>query len=119
MRSMGATPVLLAAIVALAATARPSPATEFGITALLGTGSQAIEHNGVTGDDRGGIAVSSTHVFYSGDSATGRFNLADLSGGASIGTIRDSLASDLRIRTSSVPWMRSDGFTFWGWGIPR
>ena len=85
MRSMGATPVLLAAIVALAATARPSPATEFGITALLGTGSQAIEHNGVTGDDRGGIAVSSTHVFYSGDSATGRFNLADLSGGASAG----------------------------------
>ena len=95
MRSIRATLVLLAAILTLAATARPSPASEFGITALLGTGSQAIEHNMITGDDRGGIAVSSTHVFYTGDSGTGRFNLTDLSGGAPIGSLRDSLVSDL------------------------
>lgn len=58
---------------------------QFGITSLLTTGSDAIEISPVTGDDRGGIAVSSSRVFYTGDLATGRFALADLSGGASVG----------------------------------
>lgn len=62
-----------------------SHAAQFGITSLLTTGSNTIEISPVTGDDRGGIAVSSSHVFYSGDLATGRFALADLSGGAGVG----------------------------------
>ena len=32
------------------------------------------DHDAVTGDDRGGIAVGTSSMFYSGDSATGRFD---------------------------------------------
>ncbi|HXJ76896.1 MAG TPA: immunoglobulin domain-containing protein, partial [Candidatus Dormibacteraeota bacterium] len=46
----------------------------FRITALTPDSSQIVEHEQVTGDDRGGIAVSDTHVYYTGDGATGRFS---------------------------------------------
>ena len=49
----------------------------------------------MTGDDRGGIAVSTTNVFYTGDGATGRFAL-NLSGGVSTGYQYDALTSNLR-----------------------
>lgn len=55
----------------------------------------AIEHNFVTGDDRGGITVSNAVVMYTGDSATGRFSAADLSGAATVGHF-DSMTGDLR-----------------------
>lgn len=72
---------------------------EFQILELLATGSRVAEHNELTGDDRGGIAVSSNRVFYSGDEATARFNLSDLSGGTRVGRIYDSLVSNLRTET--------------------
>ncbi|MBK6528259.1 MAG: hypothetical protein IPF99_01310 [Deltaproteobacteria bacterium] len=34
-----------------------------------------VKHEVVTGDDRGGIAVSGSRLFYSGDTSTGRFDL--------------------------------------------
>jgi hypothetical protein len=72
-----------------------SEAADFAITSLGTTNSSVIEHSTVTGDDRGGIAVSNTRVFYTGDLTTAAFSLADLSGGASIGAQYDALCSDL------------------------
>ena len=70
----------------------------FRIDSLTPTACNLVEHNTVTGDDRGGIAISSTNVFYTGDSATGRFGL-DLSGGASVGRQYDALVSELSTGT--------------------
>lgn len=73
----------------------------FSITSLSSNNSLVVDHNQLTGDDRGGIAVSSTHVFYSGDEATARFLLADLSGGARA-TYLEVPVSDLRSETVYV-----------------
>ena len=48
----------------------------------------------MTGDDRGGIALSDGQVLYSGDGGTGRFTSNALSG-ASLGWLHDGLFSDL------------------------
>ncbi len=69
---------------------------EFQIAALLTSNSRVVDHNVLTGDDRGGIAVSTNRVLYSGDNSTARFALSDLSGGAALGTVYDALVSDLR-----------------------
>src|SRR5688572_4783073 len=79
----------------VALTAPPASAAPFGIVSLGTTGSAVVEHDVVTGDDRGGIAVSTSRVFYTGDAATARFALADLTGGASVGTRYDSLAGNI------------------------
>lgn len=76
--------------------------SEFQIQALTANNVSVIEHNTVTGDDRGGIAVSLSRVFYSGDNATGRFNIANLSGGASVGALYDGLVTDLATETPYV-----------------
>ncbi|MDV6032055.1 MAG: hypothetical protein F9B45_18575 [Phycisphaera sp. RhM] len=70
-------------------------AATFEINGLFDTGSAVVDHSSITGDDRGGIAVSDTHVFYTGDGATGRFSAVDLSGGASIGSRLDAMTSNL------------------------
>jgi len=56
-----------------------------------------VEHAGITGDDRGGIAVSGSRVFYNGDAQTGHFSRADLSGGTSLiaAAQYDGIFSDL------------------------
>ncbi|MEW6158726.1 MAG: SUMF1/EgtB/PvdO family nonheme iron enzyme, partial [Verrucomicrobiota bacterium] len=71
---------------------------EFKITSLSGANSAVIDHEGTTGDDRGGIAVSNGQVFVTGDTATGRYNL-NLSEGVSVGRLVDRLCSDLRSET--------------------
>ena len=68
----------------------------FRIDSLSTAGCAVIEHNTVTGDDRGGIAMSNTNVFYTGDGATGRFPLGTLAGGVSVGRGYDGLISNLR-----------------------
>jgi len=74
--------------------------TRFEITALLTTGSRVVDHNELTGDDRGGVAASSTHVFVTGDDNTARFLLTDLSGGAVASTTPlDGMVTDLRTET--------------------
>jgi hypothetical protein len=58
-----------------------------------------IDHNGLTGDDRGGIAASASQLLYSGDTSTARFALSDLSGGTALNRIFDALTCDLRTGT--------------------
>lgn len=55
-----------------------------------------VDHANITGDDRGGIAVSSNQVLLAGDAATGLFSADDLSGGTPLTTFYDALITDLR-----------------------
>ena len=88
----------LGAVTSVVATLRVDPITPdtFVVRGLFATGGQIVQHSSVTGDDRGGIAVSSNQVFYSGDEATGRFGIDDLAGGTRVGRIYDALVSNLR-----------------------
>jgi uncharacterized repeat protein (TIGR01451 family) len=72
---------------------------DFQITGLFTNNSKVVDHDSITGDDRGGVAISPTQVFVTGDAATARFNATDLTGGVSIGRIADSLCTDLRTET--------------------
>ncbi len=80
----------------------PAPNLGFQISELKTTNAQVIDHFGLTGDDRGGIALSSTRVFVTGDSATAGYNLADLSDGASIGRVANGLCTDLATNQAYV-----------------
>jgi hypothetical protein len=77
----------------------PDPA--FRITSLGTTGCAVIDHDAITGDDRGGVAVSDTTFFVIGDNSGGRYNLGDLSGGATAPQ-HDGIFSDLRSGTVYV-----------------
>jgi hypothetical protein len=70
-------------------------AATFEIGNLFTTGASLIEHAFVTGDDRGGIAISDSHVFYTGGGGTGSFSADDLSGGTNVGMTFDALTSNL------------------------
>lgn len=70
----------------------------FEITSLSTSGANLIEHEAVTGDDRGGIALSESNIFYTGDSSTGGFSTSNLSTAFSVGYVYDSLVSDLRTK---------------------
>ncbi len=56
---------------------------------------RTIDQSTEAGDDRGGIAVSGSQVFYTGDTATVRASLTDLSGLAAVGAQHDAMLSDL------------------------
>jgi uncharacterized repeat protein (TIGR01451 family) len=71
----------------------------FRILALQTNSFVAVEHSGITGDDRGGIAVSADNVFVTGDNATGRFPIDNLGGGTSLGRMYDALTANLRTDT--------------------
>jgi hypothetical protein len=103
--------MLTTAAVLFAAGASRTAAVEFGITGLFASNSQTIEISPIVGDDRGGIALSSSQVFYTGDTATGRFALADLSSGASVGAVRAFPLSDLSNGTVYVLGRVSGPFT--------
>ncbi len=68
----------------------------FQVNNLSTASCAVVDHNAVTSDDRGGIAVSPTRMFYSGDGATARFDLANLANITSIGRVEDALVSNLR-----------------------
>jgi len=74
--------------------AREVPAT-LEIISLGTTNSAVVDHNALTGDDRGGIAVTPDKVFITGDNATAGFDL-DLTNGADIGSVRDAMFSDIK-----------------------
>lgn len=78
-----------------------SSGLDFKIVSLGTTGSSVVDHGSLTGDDRGGIALSTDRVFVTGDTATSRHAL-DLSGGASIGRVANGLCSDLGTGTVYV-----------------
>jgi len=72
----------------------------FQITSLLTAGAKFVDHDVLTGDDRGGIAVTRDHVFITGDAATGRFLAADLTAGVRLtGPLIDNMVTDLRTET--------------------
>jgi hypothetical protein len=68
---------------------------DFQIVSMGSTGAAVVDHDAITSDERGGIAVSTDRVFVTGDSATSRHALANLSGGASIGRVSNGLCSDI------------------------
>jgi hypothetical protein len=72
----------------------------FKIRELRATNCQTVDHSTLSGDDRGGIALSSSQVFYSGDESTVRYSATSLGAGARVGRIYDALASNLRTETA-------------------
>jgi hypothetical protein len=78
------------------------PGIEFRIVDLTGQNGRVVEHEGLTGDDRGGIAVSDTSVFYTGDSSTARFDRETLLNGQALGQRYDGLVSNLRTEQAYV-----------------
>jgi hypothetical protein len=99
---------LTAAAAAIVVSATGSHATQFGITSLLASNSNTVEVSPITGDARAGLAISTSQVFYTGDTSTGRFALADLTGGAAIVTVRDFPVSDL---STGQVYVLADGTT--------
>ena len=75
---------------------RIAPVTDFQITSLTANNFAVVQHDAVTGDDFGGIAVSASQAFVTGAAATGRFALSNLSGGSSTGFRHEAIASDLK-----------------------
>jgi hypothetical protein len=67
----------------------------FQVNFLSGARCTVADHTVTTGDDRGGIAVSPSQLFYTGDTDTGRFNLTTLAG-VSVGRQTDALVGNLR-----------------------
>lgn len=68
----------------------------FRLTELLPTGSRWVEHNNLTGDDRGGIAISPNYVLVNGDNRAARFSADTLGSGVQFGTRLDALCNNLR-----------------------
>lgn len=75
------------------------------VTSINTTDFQVVDHNSLTGDDRGGIAVSNNFVYYSGDNNTGKFNKSDLSGAVSL-PLRDGFFG-----SNGQLWQLGNGFT--------
>jgi hypothetical protein len=71
-----------------------APNGHFVVDTGYATGSLVVDHDGLTGDDRAGIAVSNTHVYVVGDDNTARYDL-NLQNGIIL-PIRDGLFSDLQ-----------------------
>jgi uncharacterized repeat protein (TIGR01451 family) len=81
-------------VLALAGSSSYVGAQDLQVSAYTSQGCVLYDHPGVTGDDRGPIALSSTSLFYTGDLDTGLFPL-DLSTGVGVGFVYDGLLSDL------------------------
>ncbi len=92
-------------------------AAVFQINTMTDSNPLLIPHQPVTGDDRGGIAISNSQVFYSGDSSTGRFSITDLSGGTAVGFRYDGLTSDLA--TGQVYSLGLDASTPYAGSVPQ
>jgi Big-like domain-containing protein len=75
---------------------RIAPVADFQITSLTANNAAAVQHDAVTGDDFGGIAVSGSQAFVTGATATGRFALSNLGGGTNTGFRYDAITSDLK-----------------------
>ena len=58
-----------------------------------------IDHNSLTGDDRGGLVLSSNRVFITGDTSTAHYDAGNLGGGVRMNRVLDGLVADLRTET--------------------
>jgi hypothetical protein len=82
--------------------------SQFQLNTLTASSCVIVDHNGVTSDDRGGIAISGGSVFYTGDSQTGRMPL-NLSSVSALSPSRqyDALTGDLRTEQAyTLAWGR-------------
>lgn len=86
--------------------APPSSGRPFRVARLLPSGCTSVDHSSVTGDDRGGIALSGSSLFYNGDDSIGRFD-ADTLEATPVGRVDDGLFSDLA--TGQVYSLQSRG----------
>jgi hypothetical protein len=66
----------------------------FMIDNLFATGYAVVDHDAITGDDRGGIAVTESYYYYNGDGSAVRYNMPDLTNGTAV-TRQDGIFSDL------------------------
>lgn len=64
------------------------------VTSIATTGATIVDHNAITDDDRGGIAISSNFVYVVGDAFTGRYNKSNLTGGTRL-ALRDGFFSNI------------------------
>ncbi len=68
----------------------------FKVETMSDQNCRVVEHNSITGDDAGGIAVSEQRVYYNGDTAAGEFNLSNLGNARRVsGSARYSMISNL------------------------
>jgi hypothetical protein len=80
---------------------RVVPASYFRVASLTANNSAVVDPEFVTGSDKGGIAVSTSQVFVTGQGApptlqgTGQFDRTDLSGGTNVDSTYDALTGDL------------------------
>ncbi len=74
-------------------------AQTFQINSLTPNNPVVVDVNGTAGDDRGGIAVSGSQVFYSGDAASVRASRNGLTGVTTLGVVREGFVTDLRTET--------------------
>ncbi len=86
------------------------------VTSIATSGATAYEHNTITGDDRGGIAISPNYVYYTGDSYTGRFDRSNLQNATSLAQ-RDGFFSDLNGNLWQLSTAGSNGASLYGGGI--
>jgi len=68
---------------------------------------EAVDHTSVTGDDRGGLVLTGSNALISGDTATGRYRLPDLTSGERVARVYDSMIGD--VLTGSVYMLANDG----------
>lgn len=92
----------------------PPAGLEFQVLSLQTSGAAVVDHDSLTGGDRGGIAVSTDRVFLTGDLATSRHSAADLTGGTSVGRVSDGLCGD--VGTGQVYVLASNGIEIGGGG---
>jgi hypothetical protein len=104
---------VFAGLLALFASGGIARAQDFQITTLTASNPVVVEVNGIVGDDRGGIAVSTSQAFLSGDGTTARFNRDTLGSSVSLGVVRDSLCSNLR---DGTVYLLGNGSTPIGYG---
>jgi PKD repeat protein len=68
--------------------------SSFDIASILSTNAAIIDHNALTSDDRGGMAITPNYVYINGDAACGRYDAGTLANGIAL-PIRDGMFSDL------------------------
>lgn len=64
------------------------------IDTIIAQDSMVVDHNSITGDDRGGMLISDTNVYILGDNGVGRFNL-NLQNGTYLAVDNDAMFNDL------------------------
>jgi len=100
------TPALSATTTYYAATVLRDP--YFMVNGISVADSVVIDHDTITGDDRGGIAVTNNYIYMVGDNFTGRFDLN--LGNAMSFPRRDALLSDLKTGQLYTLYNPSVGF---------